>query len=83
MNDGFCVYIPLAGLVDAELEISRLSRQATKIKKDLDILESRLSSKNFVDKAPQKVVDETKGKRDELAQQLQMVQGRLDVLTAN
>ena len=77
VNDGFCVYIPLAGLVDAEQEISRLQRQATKIEKDLTTLESRLSSPSFVEKAPKKVVDETKEKRDDLAQQLSMVKGRL------
>jgi len=80
VNDGFCVYIPLAGLVDAEQEISRLERQAGKIEKDLKTLESRLSSPSFVEKAPQKVVDETRGKRDDLAQQLSMVKGRLETL---
>ena len=82
VNDGFCVYIPLAGLVDAEQEISRLRRQATKIEKDLATLEGRLSSPSFVEKAPKKVVDETVAKRDDLAQQLSMVRGRLDVLVA-
>jgi valyl-tRNA synthetase len=80
VNDGFCAYIPLAGLVDAEQEISRLKRQATKIEKDLATLESRLSSPSFVEKAPKKVVEETTMKRDDLTQQLNMVKGRLDVL---
>ena len=35
-----------------------------------------------MEKAPKKVVDETKGKRDDLAQQLEMVKGRLEVLAA-
>ena len=82
MNDNFIIYIPLAGLVDAEQEISRLQRQAAKIQKDLDTLEGRLGSPSFVEKAPKKVVDETKGKRDDLAQQLEMVKGRLEVLAA-
>ena len=34
------------------------------------------------EKAPKKVVDETVAKRDDLAQQLSMVRGRLDVLVA-
>ena len=82
VNDNLIIYIPLAGLVDAEQEISRLQRQAAKIQKDLDTLEGRLGSPSFVEKAPKKVVDETKGKRDDLAQQLEMVKGRLEVLAA-
>ena len=55
-------------------------RQATKIEKDLATLESRLGSASFVEKAPKQVVDETTAKRDDLAQQLSMVKGRLSVL---
>ena len=31
VGDGFCVYLPVAGLVDAEQEINRLSRQVSAV----------------------------------------------------
>ena len=82
VSDGFCAYIPLAGLVDAEQEMSRLKRQTKKIEKDLATLNQRLESKSFVQKAPAKVVQETTSKRDDLVQQLEMVRNRLGVLAS-
>ena len=49
-QDGLEVYLPMAGLVDKDKEMARLEKQASKLAKDIDILEKRLSGSNFVEK---------------------------------
>ena len=57
-----------------------MSGQVVKLEKDLLVLTGRLSSAQFVEKAPQNVVASTTEKKNELAQQLKMVQDRLSNL---
>jgi valyl-tRNA synthetase len=47
------------------------NKEISKLKKDIDGLETRLTSKGFADKAPESVINEVKGniaaKKEELA----------------
>jgi len=56
------VLIPLAGLIDKEAELERLNKEIGKIKADMKRTEGKLSNTNFVDKAPQAVVQKEKDK---------------------
>jgi valyl-tRNA synthetase len=49
--------IPLAGLVDIEEELARLSKQLDREKKGLEQAEKKLANKRFVDNAPNEVVE--------------------------
>lgn len=49
-QDGLEVHLPMAGLVDKEKERARLEKQAAKLTKDIEMLETRLSGSNFVEK---------------------------------
>lgn len=49
-QDGLEVYLPMAGLVDKEKERARLLKQAEKLTKDMEVLETRLGGSNFVKK---------------------------------
>mmetsp|Transcript_1949 Transcript_1949/g.3827 ORF Transcript_1949/g.3827 Transcript_1949/m.3827 type:complete len:339 (+) Transcript_1949:332-1348(+) len=73
IREGLEVELPLSQMVDAEKEKQRLSKQAEKMQKDIDLLDKRLSSKGFVDKAPPAKVEETRGQREEKAAQLAKV----------
>lgn len=64
----------LAGLFDAEKELGRLAKQEAKIAADLEGLTKRLSSSNFVDKAPKAVVDKAHAQKAELQEKLEAVQ---------
>ena len=66
-------YLPMSSLVDSDKEIKRLTKQADKLKKDVEGLESRLTSKGFVDKAPEKILNEVKGNLAEKQEQLAAV----------
>ena len=56
------VFIPLAGLVDIEEEKSRLEKKLSKLNKELESVENRLSNDAFIEKAPIEVVDDLKAK---------------------
>lgn len=68
--EGLEVFLPLSGMIDYKKEVERLSKQSEKINKDVEVLEKKLNSKGFLDKAPQSLVDETKAsvadKKDQL-----------------
>jgi valyl-tRNA synthetase len=52
------VLIPLAGLVDVEEELSRLSRQLERENSELRKSEGKLSNQRFVENAPEAVVEQ-------------------------
>jgi valyl-tRNA synthetase len=53
--------IPIeAGLIDFEVEKKRLERELQKITADIEKLQKRMKSKDFTEKAPEKVIKETK-----------------------
>ncbi|KAH8047041.1 hypothetical protein JL721_12253 [Aureococcus anophagefferens] len=68
--DGLEVYLPQADLAkDVAKELDRLGRQAEKLAKDIAGLEGRLKNPGFADKAPPKVVDETRAQLAEKVEQ--------------
>jgi valyl-tRNA synthetase len=50
------ILIPLAGLIDKNEELKRLSKELKKLTDDLARIETKLNNPNFVDKAPATVV---------------------------
>lgn len=52
----------LGGLIDFEKEKERLKQIMEKIQKEIDRLEKKLANKDFVEKAPEEVIEETKEK---------------------
>jgi valyl-tRNA synthetase len=71
------VLIPLAGLIDKEAEISRLTKELDKLQKELERLDGKLNNANFVDKAPAQVVDKEKQRRAETASAMENLQEQL------
>jgi valyl-tRNA synthetase len=59
------VLIPLAGVVDVEVLRSKLEKNLSKVEEEVKSLQNRLSNENFVNKAPEDVVQ---GARDALAE---------------
>ena len=74
-------YLPQAGMLDADKERARLSRQAEKLSKDVQVLEGRLQSAGFVDRAPAHLVAEVRDKLSSLKEQLRIVEVGLQALT--
>ncbi len=56
------VLIPIAGLIDKEAELSRLSKEITKLQNEIKRLNGKLTNAGFVKKAPKAVVDKEREK---------------------
>jgi valyl-tRNA synthetase len=57
------VLLGLKGLVSREQELTRIERELKRIDKDLAAIEKKLGSANFVESAPQEVVEESRQQR--------------------
>jgi valyl-tRNA synthetase len=64
--DEMKLLIPLAGLIDKEAEIIRLSKELENKINELERCENKLSNAGFVDKAPAAVVEKEQAKATEL-----------------
>ena len=62
--------VPMAGLIDKDKEIERLSREADKLKQEVSRCEGKLKNPGFVDKAPAEVVEKERAKVTELRSSL-------------
>lgn len=54
--------IPLAGLIDVEQEVARISKRIEQLTKEIARIEGKLGNPNFADKAPAEVVAKEKEK---------------------
>jgi valyl-tRNA synthetase len=54
--------IPMAGLIDKDAEIARLTKEINKLQKELERAEHKLSNANYVQKAPADVVEKERNR---------------------
>lgn len=76
------VYVPLAGLIDIEAEISRLKGEADKFQKEVTRANGKLSNEKFVNSAPEKVVAAEREKLADWQEKLASTQTRIADLQA-
>ena len=57
VNDYVKIYIPMDELIDREVEVVRLKKELETAKKQLEQAESRLKNKDFISKAPKKIIE--------------------------
>jgi valyl-tRNA synthetase len=60
------VHVGLKGHVTKESEVVRIDRELKSIEKDLGMIEKKMSSKNFLERAPKEVIDETNAQKQQL-----------------
>jgi valyl-tRNA synthetase len=60
------VLVGLKGLVTKADEIVRIERGLKSIEKDLGAIDKKMSSKNFLERAPKEVIEETNAQKQQL-----------------
>jgi valyl-tRNA synthetase len=82
VQDGVQVVLPLKGLFDVQKELARLERQKEKLQKSFNGLQARLSNANFVEGAPEKVVQESRAQAEELGKEIALVEEKVQQVKA-
>ena len=77
LNRNVEIFIPLAGLIDMDKEKKRLKANWQKLKKEIIILERRLSNRHFLEKAPSEIIKKEKERQKALAQKSKRLKKRL------
>lgn len=72
------VLIPMAGLIDVEAEVTRLSKEIDKKNQEAQRIEAKLGNPNFVDRAPEAVVKKERDKVAEMNTALQNLEQQLE-----
>ncbi len=71
------IYMPFVELVDIEKEIERLTKEKEKLEKEIARVNNMLGNPNFVNKAPEKKINEEKEKQTKYMQMMTQVEERL------
>ena len=74
------IYIPMAELVDKEAELARLNRELAQTEKMLAQSEGKLNNKNFISKAPEKVVETVKAQAAKEREKIALVKAAIEQL---
>lgn len=71
------ILIPLAGLIDKDAELQRLSKEIDKINKELSKCENKLNNPNFAERAPAAVVEKEQQRLADYSGALAQLQAQL------
>ena len=74
--------IPLAGLIDKDVELARLQKNIVKLEQEVARVSAKLANENFTARAPQQVVDKEKEKLDEAQSALTSLQNQAEKIAA-
>ena len=74
------ILVPLAGLINIKTELSRLTKEITKLEKSLELVTSKLNNTKFVENAPKEIVKNEKKKQNQISQALEAFRIKADQL---
>ncbi|RPH99252.1 MAG: valine--tRNA ligase [Calditrichaeota bacterium] len=77
---GIELYVPLADLIDVDVEKSRLQKEIDRLEGQLQALTMKLSNENFVSRAPKEVVEKEQQKKADWENNLQKLRSVLSRL---
>jgi len=76
----FELYVPLEGVLNIEEEVARMIKEKTKVVESLSFLNKKLTSEDFLTRAPKEVVEKEKAKYQELVLKDERLQGSIQRL---
>lgn len=74
------LFMPLAGLINLDVERSRLQKEIARLEKQVVGLEKKLANESFLAKAPRDIVDSERGKLRDFSRKLEKLKGSLERL---
>ena len=77
---GMEVYIPLQGVVDLDEEKGRMKKRISEIERLLNGINSKLSNENFLERAPDTVINKERSNLNKLNEELEKITSNLDML---
>ncbi|MEG1502062.1 MAG: valine--tRNA ligase [Synergistaceae bacterium] len=80
--DDIQVYLPVGDLLDIEKEVLRLETDLLKIKKDIEKAKTKLSNKQFVERAPEDIIQKEKNNLKDNEAKVRRIQENLESLSA-
>ncbi len=78
--DGVELFVPLAGLIDLDVERARLDREISRLKKVIAGAEAKLSNSKFMDRAPEHIRAHERRKLEDCRAQLEVVERNREAL---
>ena len=79
-NDGL-IYLLLKDIINFEEEAVRLNKKLEKIIKEIKKIDVKLVDKNFIENAPNKVIEEQKERLEDYQLQMKKIEKELKVLS--
>ena len=73
------LFVPLAGLIDVDLERTRLQREIDRLNGALNGVRQKLTNADFINKAPKDVVEREREKLQSMTMTLEKLQKNLDM----
>ncbi|MGN1124518.1 MAG: class I tRNA ligase family protein, partial [Eubacterium sp.] len=80
ITDDAKIYIPLGELVDFEAERKRLEKELAQCQDKLDFINKKLSNPGFVNKAPEKVVEQNRADAQKLEEKIENIKNSIETL---
>ena len=78
--DDLTIYIPLLSVIDIDKEKERLQKRAAKATSELENVKKMLANKNFVERAPQEVIDQKYERKAKLESEKEKILVNLHML---
>lgn len=80
VRTSFEIYVPLEGVLNIEEEIARMRKEKTKVAESLNFLNKKLTSEDFLKRAPKEVVEKERAKYQELVLKDERLEGTIQRL---
>ena len=74
---GVEIYLPLKGLIDAEKEVARLTKEQVNLESEISRIQGKLANEKFVAKAPAEVIEKERAKEQDYREKLTAIAERL------
>ncbi len=76
------ILIPMAGLIDKDAELARITKAMEKIEKDVSRTRGKLGNEKFVSNAPEAVIEKERGKLEEGEKALAKLKEQFETIKA-